>query len=116
MPGCSTAPSTSIMSALTGEWLPVGRYSSAQDSHVPLLHARELLFTGTTCVAGTATGVVYAIGAHCSHSSSGGSMSCAGSSGGVTRHDRVFLGVAVAALILVPARLAARQRSRSWPG
>jgi len=51
------------MSALTGESLPVGRYSSAQDSHVPLLHARELLFTGTTCVAGTATGVVYATGA-----------------------------------------------------
>jgi len=50
-------------SALTGESLPVGRYSSAQDSHVPLLHARELLFTGTTCVAGTATGVVYATGA-----------------------------------------------------
>jgi magnesium-transporting ATPase (P-type) len=41
------------MSTLTGESLPVSRYSSAQDSHVPLLHARELLFTGTTCVAGT---------------------------------------------------------------
>ena len=52
------------MSALTGESLPVGRYSSAHDTHVPLLHARELLFTGTTCVAGTATGVVFATGAH----------------------------------------------------
>jgi calcium-translocating P-type ATPase len=52
------------MSTLTGESLPVGRYSSAHDTHVPLLHARELLFTGTTCVAGTATGVVYATGAH----------------------------------------------------
>jgi magnesium-transporting ATPase (P-type) len=30
---------------------------------MPLLHARELLFTGTTCVAGTATGVVFATGA-----------------------------------------------------
>ena len=28
----------------------------------------------------------------------------------------VFLGVAAAALILVPVRLAARRRSRSWPG
>jgi calcium-translocating P-type ATPase len=52
------------MSTLTGESLPVGRYSSAHDTHVPLLHARELLFTGTTCIAGTATGVVYATGAH----------------------------------------------------
>ena len=52
------------MSTLTGESLPVGRYSSAQDTHVPLLYARELLFSGTSCVAGTATGVVYATGAH----------------------------------------------------
>jgi calcium-translocating P-type ATPase len=52
------------MSTLTGESLPVGRYSSAHDTHVPLLHARELLFTGTTCISGTATGVVYATGAH----------------------------------------------------
>jgi magnesium-transporting ATPase (P-type) len=42
---------------------PFSRYASAQDTHVPLLHARELLFTGTTCVAGTATGVVFATGA-----------------------------------------------------
>jgi P-type E1-E2 ATPase len=41
------------MSTLTGESLPVSRHSSARDTHVPLLHARELLFTGTTCVAGT---------------------------------------------------------------
>ena len=52
------------MSTLTGESLPASRFSSARDTHVPLLHARELLFTGTTCVAGTATGVVYATGAH----------------------------------------------------
>jgi calcium-translocating P-type ATPase len=52
------------MSALTGESLPVGRYSSAHDTNVPLLHARELLFTGTTCISGTATGMVYATGAH----------------------------------------------------
>jgi magnesium-transporting ATPase (P-type) len=52
------------MSTLTGESLPVSRYASARDTHVPLLHARELLFTGTTCVAGTATGVVFATGAH----------------------------------------------------
>ncbi|HEY1347879.1 MAG TPA: HAD-IC family P-type ATPase, partial [Streptosporangiaceae bacterium] len=51
------------MSTLTGESLPVSRYASAQDIHVPLLHARELLFTGTTCIAGTATGVVFATGA-----------------------------------------------------
>ncbi|MGZ4618552.1 MAG: cation-translocating P-type ATPase [Frankiaceae bacterium] len=51
------------MSTLTGESLPVSRYASAQDTHVPLLHARELLFTGTTCIAGTATGVVFATGA-----------------------------------------------------
>ena len=52
------------MSTLTGESLPVSRNASARDTHVPLLHARELLFTGTTCVAGTATGVVFATGAH----------------------------------------------------
>ncbi|HEY7433252.1 MAG TPA: cation-transporting P-type ATPase, partial [Streptosporangiaceae bacterium] len=52
------------MSTLTGESLPVSRYASARDTHVPLLHARELVFTGTNCVAGTATGVVFATGAH----------------------------------------------------
>ncbi len=52
------------MSTLNGESLPVGRYSDARDTHVPLIQARELLFTGTTCVAGGATGVVYATGAH----------------------------------------------------
>jgi magnesium-transporting ATPase (P-type) len=52
------------MSTLTGESLPASRFSSVRDTHVPLLHARELLFTGTTCVAGTATGAVYATGAH----------------------------------------------------
>jgi calcium-translocating P-type ATPase len=51
------------MSTLTGESLPVSRHASAQDTHVPVLQARELLFTGTTCVAGTATGVVFATGA-----------------------------------------------------
>jgi calcium-translocating P-type ATPase len=51
------------MSTLTGESLPVSRYASARDTHVPLLHARELLFTGTTCIAGTAAGVVFATGA-----------------------------------------------------
>jgi calcium-translocating P-type ATPase len=52
------------MSTLTGESLPVSRYGSARDTQVPLLHARELAFTGTSCVAGTATGVVFATGAH----------------------------------------------------
>ena len=52
------------LSTLTGESLPVSRYASAQDTHVPLLQARELVFTGTTCVAGTASGVVFATGAH----------------------------------------------------
>ncbi len=51
------------MSTLTGESLPVSRYGSAYDTNVPLLQARELLFTGTTCVAGGGTGVVYATGA-----------------------------------------------------
>ena len=51
------------LSTLTGESLPVSRFSSAHDTLVPLLQARELLFTGTTCVAGTAVGVVYATGA-----------------------------------------------------
>jgi magnesium-transporting ATPase (P-type) len=36
------------MSTLTGESLPVSRYSTARDTHVPLLHARELAFTGTS--------------------------------------------------------------------
>jgi calcium-translocating P-type ATPase len=51
------------MSTLTGESLPVSRLGSAYDTNVPLLQARELLFTGTTCVAGAGAGVVYATGA-----------------------------------------------------
>jgi calcium-translocating P-type ATPase len=49
---------------LTGESEPVERSADLTDADVPYLHARDLLFSGTTCVAGEATAVVYATGMH----------------------------------------------------
>ncbi|PYC82632.1 magnesium-transporting ATPase [Streptomyces tateyamensis] len=52
------------LSALTGESVPVFRSADFVDSSGPLLQARELLFTGTTCTGGQARAVVTATGMH----------------------------------------------------
>jgi calcium-translocating P-type ATPase len=49
-------------SALTGESIPVARSAAWTDADMPLLQARDLVFSGTTCTAGEATGVVFATG------------------------------------------------------
>lgn len=40
------------MSALTGESMPTFRSADLVDTTVPVLHARELVFSGTTCTEG----------------------------------------------------------------
>ncbi|MTE14276.1 HAD-IC family P-type ATPase [Nocardia sp. CT2-14] len=50
------------LSALTGESMPVYRAADLADAGVPLLHARDLVFSGTTCTEGEARAVVYATG------------------------------------------------------
>ncbi len=50
------------MSALTGESVPALRSASALDVDVPLLVARDLVFSGTSCTGGEAQGVVFATG------------------------------------------------------
>ncbi|BBX82146.1 cation-translocating P-type ATPase [Mycolicibacterium aubagnense] len=52
------------MSALTGESMPTFRSADLVDTTVPVLHARELVFSGTTCTEGEARGVVFATGMH----------------------------------------------------
>jgi calcium-translocating P-type ATPase len=49
-------------SMLTGESAPVARAAELVDAGVPLLEARDLVFSGTTCTEGTARGVVFATG------------------------------------------------------
>jgi calcium-translocating P-type ATPase len=49
-------------SALTGESLPVARSAEWADNGVPLLQARDLVFSGTTCTEGEATAIVVATG------------------------------------------------------
>ncbi|MGW5112617.1 cation-translocating P-type ATPase [Nocardia sp. NPDC004123] len=49
-------------SALTGESMPVYRAADLADAGVPLLHAPDLVFSGTTCTEGEARAVVYATG------------------------------------------------------
>ena len=51
-------------STLTGESMPVARSSEWTDTGVPLLQARDLVFSGTTCTGGEARGVVVATGMH----------------------------------------------------
>jgi calcium-translocating P-type ATPase len=46
------------MSTLTGESLPVFRSAELVDVHVPLLQARELVFSGSSCTGGEAEAVV----------------------------------------------------------
>ncbi|MEV6139058.1 cation-transporting P-type ATPase [Nocardia sp. NPDC051990] len=52
------------VSALTGESIPVFRAAELVDTHVPLLQARDLVFSGTTCTEGEARAAVYATGMH----------------------------------------------------
>ena len=49
-------------SMLTGELMPVFRAAELYDRGVPLLQARELVFSGTVCTEGEGRGVVYATG------------------------------------------------------
>lgn len=49
-------------STLTGESAPVAVAVEIGDSHVPLIQARDVVFSGTTCTAGEATAVVFATG------------------------------------------------------
>jgi calcium-translocating P-type ATPase len=52
------------MSALNGESVPAGRAADANVVPGPLLEARELVFSGTTCTAGQARAVVAHTGMH----------------------------------------------------
>lgn len=47
---------------LTGESVPVARSASWEFPAVPLLQARDLVFSGTTCTGGEATAIVVATG------------------------------------------------------
>jgi calcium-translocating P-type ATPase len=51
-------------STLTGESVPVARSADLADAGVPLLQARDLIFSGTTCTGGEATALVVATGMH----------------------------------------------------
>ena len=51
-------------SMLTGESIPVFRAADLLDPHVPLLLARDIVFSGTTCTEGEARAVVFATGMH----------------------------------------------------
>jgi calcium-translocating P-type ATPase len=50
------------MSTLTGESLPAFRSAEFADAHVPLLQARELVYSGTACTGGEARALVFATG------------------------------------------------------
>jgi calcium-translocating P-type ATPase len=52
------------LSALTGESMPVYRSGEVVDPRGPLLQARDVVFSGTTCTGGEATAVVFATGMH----------------------------------------------------
>ncbi|MFI5008638.1 MAG: cation-translocating P-type ATPase [Solirubrobacterales bacterium] len=52
------------LSALTGESVSVLRAADLIDLGVPRLNARDLVFSGTTCIGGEAQGVVFATGMH----------------------------------------------------
>jgi calcium-translocating P-type ATPase len=51
-------------SALTGESIPVFRAADLFERGVPLLQARDLVFSGTSCTEGEARGLVFATGMH----------------------------------------------------
>ncbi len=50
------------LSTLTGESQPVFRAPHLNDPTGPLLEARDLVFSGTTCISGEGTALVYATG------------------------------------------------------
>ncbi len=52
------------MSTLTGESAPVDRDAEFADTGVPRLEARDLVFSGTSCVEGEGRALVYATGMH----------------------------------------------------
>ncbi|MBS1870455.1 MAG: cation-transporting P-type ATPase [Actinobacteria bacterium] len=52
------------LSTLTGESLPAFRAADFADTHMPLLQARELVFSGTACTEGEARALVFATGMH----------------------------------------------------
>jgi calcium-translocating P-type ATPase len=52
------------LSTLTGESVPALRSAELQDSHVPRLAARDLVFSGTNATGGEARAVVFATGMH----------------------------------------------------
>ncbi|MFD4556602.1 cation-translocating P-type ATPase [Streptomyces sp. NPDC058469] len=52
------------ISTLTGESEPVARSAETMDTDVPLLQARDVLFSGTVCTGGEALAVVTATGMH----------------------------------------------------
>lgn len=52
------------LSTLTGESMPAFRSADLTDVDGPVLDARDLLFSGTTCTGGEATAVVFATGMH----------------------------------------------------
>jgi len=52
------------ISTLTGESEPVARSAETMDTDVPLLQARDVLFSGTVCTGGEAFAVVTATGMH----------------------------------------------------
>jgi calcium-translocating P-type ATPase len=52
------------VSTLSGESEPVQRAADLIDQNVPRLEARDLVFSGTTCTAGEARGLVFATGMH----------------------------------------------------
>ena len=51
-------------SMLTGESAPALRSAALLDTSVPLLQARDLVLSGTTCTEGEARGLVFATGMH----------------------------------------------------
>jgi calcium-translocating P-type ATPase len=52
------------LSTLTGESMAAYRAADLLDTSVPLLQARDLVFSGTTCTEGEARALVYATGMH----------------------------------------------------
>lgn len=52
------------ISTLTGESEPVARSADTMDTGVPLLRARDVVFSGTVCTGGQAQAVVTATGMH----------------------------------------------------
>ena len=52
------------LSTLTGESMPAYRSADLVEWRGPLLQARDVVFSGTTCTGGEATAVVFATGMH----------------------------------------------------